>query len=95
MIYFNQSIDVPPNNILLGIEDESILAEMEEVEISNPAPRKQLFDRTIYATRAMPLTSGEPILADLGEARFAQKSKGPHNAECIKGTRSDAGYGLG
>ncbi|THC99191.1 hypothetical protein EYZ11_001366 [Aspergillus tanneri] len=60
--------DIQPNNILLGIDDESILAEMEEDEISNPAPRKQLCDRTIYATRAMPLTSGEPILADLGEA---------------------------
>ncbi|GAB1191299.1 hypothetical protein APSETT444_000471 [Aspergillus pseudonomiae] len=64
--------DVQPNNVLLGIEDDSILAEMEEDEISNPCPRKQLPDRTIYATRAMPLTSGEPILADLGEARLAE-----------------------
>ncbi|KNG88827.1 protein kinase domain protein [Aspergillus nomiae NRRL 13137] len=64
--------DVQPNNVLLGIEDNSILAEMEEDEISNPCPRKQLPDRTIYATRAMPLTSGEPILADLGEARLAE-----------------------
>lgn len=75
MIYSNQSIDVQPNNILLGIEDESILAEMEEDEISNPSTRKQLFDRTIYATRAMPLTSGEPILVDLGEAWFAQEKQ--------------------
>ena len=44
---------------------------MEEDEISNPAPRKQLCDRTIYATRAMPLSNGEPTLADLGEARLA------------------------
>ncbi|KAE8134924.1 kinase-like protein [Aspergillus pseudotamarii] len=64
--------DIQPNNILLGIDDDSILAEMEEDEISNPCPRKQLPDRTIYATRAMPLTSGEPILADLGEARLAE-----------------------
>ncbi|GFF88416.1 kinase-like domain-containing protein [Aspergillus lentulus] len=64
--------DVQPNNILLGIDDESILAEMEEDELSNPAPRKCLEDRTIYATRAMPLTGGEPILADLGEARLAE-----------------------
>ncbi|KAB8215212.1 kinase-like protein [Aspergillus novoparasiticus] len=64
--------DVQPNNILLGIDDDSILTEMEEDEISNPCPRKQLPDRTIYATRAMPLTSGEPILADLGEARLAE-----------------------
>ncbi|KAE8148265.1 kinase-like protein [Aspergillus avenaceus] len=63
--------DVQPNNILLGIDDMSILAEMEEDEVSNPSPRKQISDRTIYATRAMPLTSGEPMLADLGEARLA------------------------
>lgn len=71
----NQILDVQPNNILLGIDDESILTEMEEDEISNPAPRKQLCDRTIYATRAMPLTSGEPNLADLGEARFAKEKQ--------------------
>ncbi|EAW14130.1 uncharacterized protein ACLA_071630 [Aspergillus clavatus NRRL 1] len=62
-----------PNNILLGIDDKTVLAYMEEDEITNPAPRKFLDDRTIYATRAMPLTSGEPILADLGEARLAEE----------------------
>ncbi|KAE8316886.1 kinase-like protein [Aspergillus transmontanensis] len=67
--------DVQPSNILLGIDDDSILAEVEEDEISNPYPRKQLPDRTIYATRAMPLTSGEPILADLGEARLAESKQ--------------------
>lgn len=67
--------DVQPNNILLGIEDKSVLAYMEEDELTNPAPRKLLDDRTIYATRAMPLTSGEPILADLGEARLAGESQ--------------------
>ncbi|KAI9042650.1 kinase-like protein [Aspergillus affinis] len=64
--------DIQPHNILLGIDDESILSEMEEDEVSNPAPRKQLGDRTIYATRAMPLTEGEPVVADLGEARIAE-----------------------
>ncbi|PYI29996.1 kinase-like protein [Aspergillus indologenus CBS 114.80] len=75
--YLHQSevihTDVQPNNILLGIEDKAVLAYMEEDEITNPAPRKLLDDRTIYATRAMPLTSGEPILADLGEARLAEE----------------------
>ncbi|KAB8253552.1 kinase-like protein [Aspergillus pseudonomiae] len=67
--------DVQPNNILLGIDDDSILAGMEEDEISNPSPRKVLTDRIIYATRAMPLTGGEPILADLGEARLAKQKQ--------------------
>lgn len=70
----NQNLDVQPNNILLGIVDESILTEMED-EISKPAPQKQLCDRTIYATRAMPLTSSEPNLADFGEARFAKEKQ--------------------
>lgn len=48
---------------------------MEEDEISNPSPRKVLTDRIIYATRAMPLTGGEPILADLGEARLAKQKQ--------------------
>lgn len=48
---------------------------MEEDEISNPSPRKVLTDRIIYATRAMPLTDGEPILADLGEARLAKQKQ--------------------
>ncbi|TQB70632.1 hypothetical protein MPDQ_000250 [Monascus purpureus] len=68
-------IHVQPNNILLGIDDDSILAGMEEDEISNPSPRKVLTDRIIYATRAMPLTDGEPILADLGEARLAKQKQ--------------------
>ncbi|PTU17531.1 hypothetical protein P175DRAFT_0504826 [Aspergillus ochraceoroseus IBT 24754] len=77
LTYLHQSqvihTDVQPNNILLGIEDKAVLAYMEEDEITNPAPRKLLDDRTIYATRAMPLTNGEPILADLGEARLAEE----------------------
>ncbi|KAK1142857.1 hypothetical protein N8T08_007291 [Aspergillus melleus] len=32
--------DIQPHNVLLGIDDESILSEMEEDEVSNPAPRK-------------------------------------------------------
>ncbi|KAL3481252.1 kinase-like domain-containing protein [Aspergillus californicus] len=64
--------DVNPHNILLGIDDDSALIQVEDEEISDPAPRKQLYDRTIYATRAMPLTEGEPTLSDLGEARIAK-----------------------
>ncbi|KAI9375122.1 kinase-like protein [Aspergillus egyptiacus] len=64
--------DVQPHNILLGIDDDSVLSQMEEEEISDPAPRKILHDRTIYAARGMPLTRGEPLLSDLGEARVAE-----------------------
>ncbi|KAL2848528.1 kinase-like domain-containing protein [Aspergillus pseudoustus] len=51
--------DVQPNNLLLGIDDESILSEIEDDEISKPSPRKQLPDRIIYATRGMPARIAE------------------------------------
>lgn len=61
-----------PNNILLGVEDDSIFAEMERDESENPSARKQVdHDRFIYVSRSMPLTRGEPMLSDLGEARRA------------------------
>ncbi|PYH32580.1 kinase-like protein [Aspergillus neoniger CBS 115656] len=59
------------NVVHTGIEDTSILTDLEEEELNEPAPRKHLPDnRTIYATRGMPFTTGEPMLADLGEARL-------------------------
>ncbi|KZF22425.1 kinase domain protein [Xylona heveae TC161] len=67
--------DIQPNNILLGVDDVSILAEMEEDEIPNPVPRKQLQDRIIYTSCSMPLTNGEPVLSDLGEARFSKEKQ--------------------
>ncbi|CEL00638.1 hypothetical protein ASPCAL00236 [Aspergillus calidoustus] len=67
--------DVQPNNLLVGINDESILLEIEEDEMSNPSPRKQLPGRTMYTTHGMPVTTGEPVLSDLGEARIAYSSQ--------------------
>ncbi|WEW57268.1 hypothetical protein PRK78_002733 [Emydomyces testavorans] len=63
--------NVQPNNILLDIDDDSILAKLEDEELEHPVARKSLPDRTIYLTRYMPITSGEPILCDMGEARIA------------------------
>lgn len=45
---------------------------MEKAEISNPGRRKQLDNRTIYASRSMPVTIGEPLLSDLGGARLVK-----------------------
>ncbi|KAK2752471.1 hypothetical protein FQN54_008133 [Arachnomyces sp. PD_36] len=73
--------DVQPNNILLGIEDDSILAQMERDELETPGPRKQISqDRFIYLSRSMPLTRGEPLLSDMGEARLSTQgsSMGKH-----------------
>lgn len=56
--------------MLLGIHDDSVLTKFERNEIENPCPRKELDDRTIYLSRPMPLSKGEPCITDLSEGRF-------------------------
>lgn len=55
--------------MLLGIEDHSILPQIEQDELERPLARKALSDRTIYFSRPMPVNKGLPVLCDLGEAR--------------------------
>ncbi|RMY96140.1 hypothetical protein D0861_00288 [Hortaea werneckii] len=62
--------DLQPSNMLLGIHDDTVLAKFERYEIENPCPRKELDDRTIYLSRPMPLSKGEPCITDLSEGRF-------------------------
>lgn len=61
---------------MLSIEDESILADFEEAEISNPSPHKLVEDRAIYHSRKLgiPKNHGRPVLSDFGEARFGSES---------------------
>ncbi|KAB8262384.1 kinase-like domain-containing protein [Aspergillus pseudonomiae] len=63
-------------NIMLNIEDESILVDFEKAEISNPSPRKVVGDRVIYHSRnlGIPKKHGRPVLSDFGEARFGSES---------------------
>ena len=58
--------------MLLGIHDDSVLAKFEQYETENPCPRKELDGRTVYLSRPMPLTKGEPSITDLSEARFGE-----------------------
>ncbi|KGO77687.1 hypothetical protein PITC_071700 [Penicillium italicum] len=62
--------DLQPNNILLGIKDDSILSKFEQAEFDMPTPRKILDNRTIYFSRPLPISYGTPVLCDLGEARL-------------------------
>jgi serine/threonine protein kinase len=66
--------DLQPRNILLDIEDESILLELEEREKSTPSPRKIDGDRVIHTSQQLniPKNNGRPILCDFGEARFGK-----------------------
>ncbi|PLN86365.1 kinase-like domain-containing protein [Aspergillus taichungensis] len=61
--------DLQPNNMLLGIKDDSILSKFEQAELDAPVARKTLEDRTIYTSRPLPISLGTPVLCDLGEAR--------------------------
>ena len=63
--------------MLQSIQDDSILSQIEQGEISRPIARKILSDRTIYNSRPMPLSAGPLVLGDLGEARVGnQKHRG-------------------
>ncbi|CAI7568051.1 unnamed protein product [Penicillium crustosum] len=64
--------DIQENNIILNIEDESLLVEFEEGEKSNPSPRKVVGNKVIYASRELKTTNnhGPPVLCDFGQARF-------------------------
>ncbi|KAJ5718676.1 protein kinase [Penicillium malachiteum] len=64
---------VHTGNIMLGVEDESILVDFEEAEISKPSPRKVVDGRVIYASRdlGIPKIHGRPVLSDFGQARFS------------------------
>ncbi|PIG85343.1 serine/threonine protein kinase [Aspergillus arachidicola] len=65
--------DIQEDNVLLSVEDESILVDFEEAERSSPGPRKIIGDRVIYSSRdlGMPKVHGRPILSDFSEARFS------------------------
>ncbi|GFF60705.1 protein kinase, putative [Aspergillus udagawae] len=64
--------DIQEKNIMLGIEDNSILTDFEEGEKSNPSPHKIVGDQVIYASRKLGRTKhhGRPVLCDFGQARF-------------------------
>jgi serine/threonine protein kinase len=69
-------LDIQEKNIMLGIEDNSILVDFEAAEKSNPSPRKIVGDRVIHSSRKLKKTKqhGRPILCDFGQARFGLAS---------------------
>ncbi|KAL4783324.1 kinase-like protein [Aspergillus varians] len=64
--------DIQEKNIMMAIEDTSILSDFEEEEKLNPSLRKILGDRVIYASRSLRKTKhhGRPTLCDFGQARL-------------------------
>jgi serine/threonine-protein kinase SRPK3 len=61
--------DIQPNNLLLGIDDETIFSKYEKNELERPVPRKVTEDRILYISQPPPAQAVPPLLCDLGEAR--------------------------
>lgn len=62
--------DIKADNIMLGIDDDSVFDDFEQGELQNPCPRKEVDGRTIYVSRKlrMPKEWGAPVLCDFGSA---------------------------
>ncbi|KAL9077952.1 MAG: hypothetical protein Q9157_003134 [Trypethelium eluteriae] len=64
--------DISAWNILLGIEDKSIIHKFIEAEQKHPSARKGVQGYTVYASRSFDSPSGksigEPMLSDFGSA---------------------------
>lgn len=55
---------------MLGINDDFVFTDIEEIELQRPFPRKEVYDRMIYMSRVLkvPKDVGGPVLCDFGSA---------------------------
>ncbi|RSL89296.1 hypothetical protein CEP51_001312 [Fusarium floridanum] len=73
--------DVHPGNLLLGLNDDSLLRPLEDQEFSSPVARKVVSpERTIYLSRLIRPKPGPMLLSDFGEAR---SGPGPHAGDIM------------
>jgi serine/threonine-protein kinase SRPK3 len=79
------SLDLQASNILLRIDDETVLKDGEEAEIQGPSARKITGESVVFETRDFPGTvrrwiggKSGPVLCDFGEARTGKKSYTEH-----------------
>lgn len=68
-------LDIKGDNLMFGIDDDSVFRDHEERELQHPCPRKELDGRTIYTSRnlRMPKQPGAPVLCDFGSAVFGDE----------------------
>ena len=65
--------DIQEKNILLDLDDISVLEAFEKEELTNPSARKVAGDRIVYTSKQIiPSDYGQPVLCDFGEARFGR-----------------------
>lgn len=62
--------DIKADNIMFGIEDDSVFRTFEEQELVDPSPRKIVDDGVVYLSRElqMPKNWAAPVLCDFGSA---------------------------
>lgn len=62
--------DIKADNIMFGIDDDSVFSDFENNELQNPCPRKEVDGRIIYTSRELRMLKilGAPILGDFGSA---------------------------
>ena len=63
-------VDIKADNIMFGIQDDSVFTAFEKEEQLDPSPRKLVDEITIYLSRElrMPKEWGAPVLCDFGSA---------------------------
>lgn len=69
--------DLHSDNLLVAITDDSVLAEVKEGDVLEPAARKQDGDRFIYVSRYMLGGAGPLTICDFGQARIGSEHTGP------------------
>ncbi|GAB7354871.1 hypothetical protein MBLNU459_g5514t3 [Dothideomycetes sp. NU459] len=67
--------DVQPNNMLLGMDDHSVFDQLEDEMSLAASAGVQREGRMIFRSCRMLPTEGEPVLADLGEARICRNKQ--------------------
>ncbi|CAG1987992.1 unnamed protein product, partial [Fusarium graminearum] len=75
-------VDIKADNIMSSITDPSVFTHLEEEEIRDPCPRKEVEGRIIYTSRTMKSTGkvGPPVLCDFGSAVLGDSE----NVECVQ-----------
>ena len=80
------TLDLQASNILLRIEDETVLKDGEEAEIKGPSAKKITGKSVVFETRDLPgplhrwigAKKSGPVLCDFGEARTGKDSYTEH-----------------
>lgn len=69
----NKSQDIHWDNLIVALADDSVLADMEELEINKPSARKQVGDSITYVSRFMLGGAGALTICDFGGARIGKE----------------------